>query len=93
MWDDGLGKFFEITVLLDIFVCLAQRGLLLLQQAVINLQLIQAFRTLMEQAIAEDYDRNWARLLAWDTPELRGDEYVLDEDISKFAPDAGSKKA
>jgi cation diffusion facilitator CzcD-associated flavoprotein CzcO len=42
---------------------------------------------------AEDYDRNWARLLAWDTPELRGDEYVLDEDISKFAPDAGSKKA
>ena len=34
---------------------------------------------------AEDYERNWARLLAWDTPELRGDEYVLDEDIAKFA--------
>jgi cation diffusion facilitator CzcD-associated flavoprotein CzcO len=34
---------------------------------------------------AEDFDRNWARLLAWDTPELRGDEYVLDEDIAKFA--------
>ena len=23
---------------------------------------------------AEDYERNWARLLAWDTPELNGDE-------------------
>ena len=34
---------------------------------------------------AEDYERNWARLLAWDTPELRGDEYVIDEDIAKFA--------
>ena len=32
-------------------------------------------------------------MLAWDTPELRGDEYVLDEDISMFAPDAESKKA
>jgi len=33
---------------------------------------------------AEDYDRNWARLLAWDTPELNGDEYVIDEDVAKF---------
>ena len=32
----------------------------------------------------EDYDRNWAHLLAWDTPELHGDEYVIDEDIAKF---------
>jgi FAD-dependent urate hydroxylase len=36
---------------------------------------------------AEDYDRNWARLLAWDTPELEGDEYVLDQDVAKFAAD------
>ena len=36
---------------------------------------------------AEDYDMNWERLLAWNTPELRGDEYVLDEDITKFAAD------
>ena len=31
------------------------------------------------------YERNWARLLAWNTPELRGDEYVIDEDVAKFA--------
>ena len=36
---------------------------------------------------AEDYDSNWARLLAWDTPELRGDEYVLEHDLAKFAAD------
>jgi cation diffusion facilitator CzcD-associated flavoprotein CzcO len=28
---------------------------------------------------AEDYDRTWRRLTTWDNPELRGDEYVLDE--------------
>jgi FAD-dependent urate hydroxylase len=28
---------------------------------------------------AEDYDRTWRRLSTWDNPELRGDEYVLDE--------------
>jgi cation diffusion facilitator CzcD-associated flavoprotein CzcO len=37
---------------------------------------------------AEDYQRNWGRLLAWDTPELKGDEYVLDEDVEKFAAPA-----
>lgn len=36
---------------------------------------------------AEDYDQTWRRMLAWDTPELRGDEYVLDEDVGKFAAD------
>ena len=30
---------------------------------------------------AEDYERTWRRMLAWDTPELHGDEYVLDEDV------------
>ena len=29
---------------------------------------------------AEDYERNWARLLAWNTPELPGDEFTLDEE-------------
>ena len=33
---------------------------------------------------AEDYERNWARLMAWDTPELTGEEYVIDEDVAKF---------
>ena len=28
---------------------------------------------------AEDFERTWRRLVAWDNPELRGDEYVLDE--------------
>jgi cation diffusion facilitator CzcD-associated flavoprotein CzcO len=42
---------------------------------------------------AEDYDRNWVRLLAWDTPELRGDEYVLDQDVSKFAADRATSGA
>jgi cation diffusion facilitator CzcD-associated flavoprotein CzcO len=34
---------------------------------------------------AEDFDSNWARLLAYATPELRGDEYVLDDELAKFA--------
>jgi len=42
---------------------------------------------------AEDYDRNWARLLAWDTPELKGDEYVLDQDVAKFAADPTTRGA
>jgi FAD-dependent urate hydroxylase len=33
---------------------------------------------------AEDYERNWARLMACDTPELTGEEYVIDEDVAKF---------
>ena len=33
---------------------------------------------------AEDYERTWRRMVGWSNPELRGDEYVLDEDISKF---------
>jgi cation diffusion facilitator CzcD-associated flavoprotein CzcO len=34
---------------------------------------------------AEDYEETWRRLLAWDTPELRGDEFTIDEDVSKFS--------
>jgi FAD-dependent urate hydroxylase len=30
---------------------------------------------------AEDYEQTWRRLLAWDNPELRGDEFVLEEAI------------
>ena len=34
---------------------------------------------------AEDYDAHAGkRLHGWSNPELRGDEYVLDEDVSKF---------
>jgi FAD-dependent urate hydroxylase len=33
---------------------------------------------------AEDYARNWRRFLAWDNPELRGDEFTIDEDVTKF---------
>jgi cation diffusion facilitator CzcD-associated flavoprotein CzcO len=36
---------------------------------------------------AEDYERTWQRLTGWSNPELRGDEYVLDEDASKFLAD------
>jgi hypothetical protein len=36
---------------------------------------------------AEDYDQTWQRLLAWDTPELRGDEYTIDENVAAFAAD------
>jgi cation diffusion facilitator CzcD-associated flavoprotein CzcO len=32
--------------------------------------------------LAEDYAGTWRRLNAWDNPELRGDEYVLDEDVA-----------
>jgi cation diffusion facilitator CzcD-associated flavoprotein CzcO len=40
---------------------------------------------------AEDYERNWARLLAWNTPELAAEDYALDEQIAKFRakPSAG----
>jgi FAD-dependent urate hydroxylase len=33
---------------------------------------------------AEDYERNWRRFLAWDDPELRGDEFTIDEDVARF---------
>jgi cation diffusion facilitator CzcD-associated flavoprotein CzcO len=42
---------------------------------------------------AEDYDRTWRRMIAWDTPELRGDEYVLDNDVSKFLTDPAKADA
>jgi FAD-dependent urate hydroxylase len=42
---------------------------------------------------AEDYDSNWARLLAWDTPELKGDEYVLEQDVAKFAAETSPSGA
>jgi len=40
---------------------------------------------------AEDYERNWRRMLAFDTPELRGDEFVVDENVAAFAADAATK--
>ncbi len=36
---------------------------------------------------AEDYERTYRRMVAWSNPELRGDEYVLDDDVSKFFAD------
>ena len=33
---------------------------------------------------AEDYERTFRRMVGWSNPELRGDEYVLDEDVSPF---------
>ena len=33
---------------------------------------------------AEDYERTWRRMVGWSNPELRGDEYVLSEDVSPF---------
>ncbi len=38
---------------------------------------------------AEDYDQTWRRLTGWSNPELRGDEYTIDEDVGKFL--AGEK--
>jgi cation diffusion facilitator CzcD-associated flavoprotein CzcO len=43
----------------------------------------------MAQGIAgslfcEDFERNWQRLLTFDTPELRGDEFTAASDISAF---------
>ena len=32
----------------------------------------------------DDFERNWQKLLAYDTPELRGDEYIAADDISAF---------
>jgi hypothetical protein len=36
---------------------------------------------------AEDYERTWRRMVGWTNPELLGDEYVLDDDVSKFLAD------
>jgi FAD-dependent urate hydroxylase len=36
---------------------------------------------------AEDYERNWARLLAWNTPELCGDEFTLAASAKDFVVD------
>lgn len=36
---------------------------------------------------AEDYERTWRRMVGWSNPELRGDEFTLDEDVSKFLAD------
>ncbi|TMJ02808.1 MAG: NAD(P)/FAD-dependent oxidoreductase [Alphaproteobacteria bacterium] len=33
---------------------------------------------------ADDYDLTWRRLSGWSNPELRGDEYTLDEDAGRF---------
>ena len=33
---------------------------------------------------AEDYERTLRRMVGWSNPELRGDEYVLDDDVSEF---------
>ena len=33
---------------------------------------------------AEDYERTFRRMVGWSNPELRGDEYVLDDDVSQF---------
>jgi len=40
---------------------------------------------LAARLFAEDYEANWARLIAWDTPELLGDEYALDDELGPFA--------
>ena len=36
---------------------------------------------------AEDYERNWVRFLAWDTPELHGDEFTVVESAEDFVVD------
>ena len=42
---------------------------------------------------AEDYEHVWRRLVGWSNPELRGDEYALDEDVSKFLADQPAEHA
>lgn len=44
-------------------------------------------RGVVNALFAEDHARTWRRLQGWSNPELRGDEYVLDEDVSKFLAD------
>jgi FAD-dependent urate hydroxylase len=42
---------------------------------------------------AEDYDETWRRLLAWDTPELRGDEFTVQDDVTPFAANVATSGA
>ena len=37
-----------------------------------------------EALFAEDYELTWRRLTGWSNPELRGDEYAIDEDVAGF---------
>jgi cation diffusion facilitator CzcD-associated flavoprotein CzcO len=39
---------------------------------------------------AEDFSQTWKRMLAWDSPELLGDEFVVDGDVEKFAAPSDS---
>ena len=40
---------------------------------------------------AEDYERTWARMVGWSNPELRGDEYVLSDDVSPFVAEQAAE--
>jgi cation diffusion facilitator CzcD-associated flavoprotein CzcO len=53
----------------------------------ISLGAERAARGVVNGLFAEDHARTWQRLEGWSSPELRGDEYVLDEDVSKFLAD------
>jgi len=53
----------------------------------INIGAERAARGVVNALFAEDSARTWQRLASWSNPELRGDEYVLDEDVSKFLAD------
>jgi cation diffusion facilitator CzcD-associated flavoprotein CzcO len=44
-------------------------------------------RGVVNGLFAEDFAPTWQRLAGWSNPELRGDEYVLDEDVGKFLAD------
>jgi hypothetical protein len=44
-------------------------------------------RGVVNGLFSEDYARTWQRLTGWSNPELRGDEYVFDEDVAKFLAD------
>jgi cation diffusion facilitator CzcD-associated flavoprotein CzcO len=41
---------------------------------------------------AEDYELTWRRLNGWSSPELRGDEYMLEKDASKFFAEPADMK-
>jgi hypothetical protein len=41
---------------------------------------------------AEDYEHTWQKLLSWDNPELRGDEFTIDDNIAAFAADAATSE-
>jgi len=53
----------------------------------ISLGAERAARGVINGLFAEDYARTWQRLSGWSNPELRGDEYVLDEEVGKFLAD------